>query len=72
MIRRFEIEVLSGDVVELVIDTDSRHFVLDEAPYELRQLVDKVMAREHVQMRVGWKVEGVMVDRVAGCRVHQP
>ena len=62
MLRRFELEVLGGDVVELAIDTDSRHFVLGEAPYELQQLVDKVMARGHVQMGVAWEVEGIMVD----------
>jgi len=62
MLRRFELEVLGWDVVELVIDTDSRHFALGEAPYELQQLVDKVTARGHVQMRVGWEVEGAIVD----------
>lgn len=61
MLRRFDLEVLGGDVLELAIDTDSRHFVLGEAPYELQQLVDKVMARGHVQMEIAWEIEGAMV-----------
>ena len=62
MLRRFDLKVLGKGVVELVIDTDNGHFLLNEAPYELRQLVDKMMARGHALLLVSWEEEGVNAD----------
>ena len=72
MIRRYDLVLMGGKTVELIIDTDKKQFVLGDATCELQQLVNEVIDRGHVQMRIGWEVEGTMVDGLQDVEFTSP
>ena len=62
MIRRYDLVLVSGKTVELVIDTDKKEFVLGEAEHRLREQIHELMMRGYARLSVGWEAEGVIVD----------
>lgn len=62
MIRRYDLVLVSGKTVELVIDTEKKQLVLGEAEPKVREQIHKLMARGYAQLSVGWETEDTIVD----------
>lgn len=62
MIRRYDLVLVSGKTVELVIDTEKKQLVLGEAEPKVREQIHKLMARGYAQLSVGWVTESTIVD----------
>ncbi len=62
MIRRYDLVLVGGKTVELIIDTDKKQLVLGEAEYKLQERIQELMVQGHARLSVGWETEDVIVD----------
>ena len=62
MIRRYDLVLVSGKTVELVIDTEKKQLVLGEAEPKVREQIHKLMVQGYARLSVGWVTESTIVD----------